>query len=69
MVRADYWDVDDAQVVEKTGHPLDHWKSVLGKAGAATMNSNDVVALLQTQHGVRRYWARTLTTWFSKQAG
>jgi hypothetical protein len=24
VVKADYWDVDDAQVVEKTGHPLAH---------------------------------------------
>jgi hypothetical protein len=69
MVKADYWDVDNAQVVEKTGHPLAHWKGVLGKAGAVAMKSNDVVALLQTQHGVPRYWARTLTTWFSKQTG
>lgn len=67
MVKADYWDVDDAQVVAKTGRPLSHWRSVLKQAGAATMKSNDVVALLQTQHGVPRYWARTLTTWFSKQ--
>jgi hypothetical protein len=42
---------------------------VLGKAGAATMKSNDLVALLQTQHGVPRYWARTLTAWFGRQAG
>ena len=69
MVRADYWDVDDAQVVEKTGHPLAHWRSVLSKAGAATTTSSELVALLQTQHGVPRYWARTLTTWFSRQTG
>lgn len=69
MVKAAYWDVSDAQVVEKTGHSLAHWKSVLSAAGAATMKSNEVVALLQTQHGVQRYWARTLTMWFSRQAG
>ena len=68
MVKADYWDVDDAQVVEKTGHPLAHWRDLLSKAGAGTMTSNEVVALLQSQHGVPRYWARTLTTWFSKSA-
>ena len=66
MVKADYWDVDDAQVVEKTGQPLAHWRSVLSAAGADAMKPADVVALLQTQHGVPRYWARTLTTWFSK---
>jgi hypothetical protein len=69
MVRAEYWEVDDAQVLEKTGHPLAHWRDVLSKAGAGAMKSNDVVALLQSQHGVPRYWARTLTTWFSKSAG
>lgn len=67
MVKADYWDVGDEQVIEKTGKPLAHWKGVLTRLGAASMKSNDVVATLVEQHGVPRYWARTLTTWFGKQ--
>lgn len=69
MVKADYWDVTDDQVVEKTGHPLAHWRAVLDGIGAANLKSNDVVAALQSGHGVPRYWARTLTTWYLKQAG
>ncbi|MBI1333672.1 MAG: hypothetical protein GC165_12425 [Armatimonadetes bacterium] len=64
-MRSDYWNVDDAQVVEKTGHPLAHWKQVLDEFGAVDKKSNDVVAHLQT-FGVPRYWARTLTTNYLK---
>jgi hypothetical protein len=64
MVKAEYWDVSGEQVVEKTGHPLAHWKAVLTRPGAATLKSGDVVAMLQGQYQVPRYWARTLTTWF-----
>ena len=66
MVKADYWDVDDAQVVEKTGQSLAHWAQVLDAFGAAAAKSNDVVAHLQGAHGVPRYWARTLTTNYLK---
>jgi hypothetical protein len=66
-MKSDYWNVTDGQVVEKTGKPLSHWKKVLDKFGAADKKSNDVVAHLQKEHGVGRYWARTLTTWHLKQ--
>ena len=65
-MKADYWNVDDEQVIEKTGKPLAHWKKVLDAFGAATKKSNDVVAHLQASHGVPRYWARTLTTRYLK---
>ena len=68
-MKSDYWNVNDDQVIEKTGHPLAHWKQVLEKFGAAAKKSNEVVVHLQTAHGVPRYWARTLTTWFLKQHG
>lgn len=67
MVKADYWDVTDEQVVEKTGKGLAHWRKVLTTFGAKEKKSNDVVAHLQKDHGVPRYWARTLTTWHAKQ--
>lgn len=66
-MRSDYWDVTDEQVVEKTGRPLRHWDRVLDAFGAAGKKSDDVVAHLQQQHGVPRYWARTLTTRYLKQ--
>lgn len=65
-MKPDYWDVTNEQVVEKTGKPLAHWKGVLKRYDAASKKSNDVVAHLQKEHQVPRYWARTLTTWFLK---
>jgi len=66
-MKSDYWNVTDEQVVEKTGQPLAHWRTVLDAFGARGKKSNDVVAHLQKDHGVPRYWARTLTTWYLKQ--
>jgi hypothetical protein len=67
-MRSDYWDVADEQVIEKTGHPLVHWKTILDSFSAGEKKSNDVVAHLQNDHGVPRYWARTLTTWYAKRS-
>jgi len=66
-MKSDYWNVEDAQVVEKTGKPLAHWRKILDAFGTAGRKSNDVVAHLQKEHGVPRYWARTLTTWHAKR--
>jgi hypothetical protein len=65
-MKIDYWNVTDEQVVEKTGKPLAHWMKVLDKFGAVKKPSNDVVAHLQKDHEVPRYWARTLTTRYLK---
>ncbi len=66
-MKTDYWNVTDEQVIDKTGKSLDHWRKVLAAFGASDKKSNDVVAHLQKDHGVPRYWARTLTTWYLKQ--
>jgi len=66
-MKADYWNVSDEQVIEKTGKPLAHWGKVLARFDAGARKSNDVVAHLQKEHGVPRYWARTLTTWYAKK--
>ncbi len=66
-MKSDYWNVEDEQVIEKTGRNLAHWKKVLDKFKAAGKNSNDIVAHLQKEHEVPRYWARTLTTWYGKR--
>jgi hypothetical protein len=68
-MKSDYWNVTDEQVVEKTGQPLSHWKTVLDRFGAAERKSNDIVAHLHSEHDVSRYWARTLTTWYLKNRG
>ena len=65
-MKSDYWNVSDEQVIEKTGKPLKHWDKVLKQFDAANKKSNDVVAHLQNEHDVPRYWARTLTTRYIK---
>ena len=66
-MKTDYWNVTDEQVIEKTGKAISHWTKVLDKFGAAGKKSNDVVAHLVKDHGVPRYWARTLTTRYLKE--
>ncbi len=66
-MKKEYWDVSNEQVVEKTGKKITEWITLLGKMKAAEMKSNDVVAHLQHEHNVPRYWARTLTTLYLKQ--
>lgn len=65
-MKKEYWDVTDEQVMEKTGKPLSYWMAVLDAFQAAEKKSNDVVAHLQNDHDVPRYWARTLTTHYLK---
>ena len=65
-MKSDYWNVSDEQVIEKTGKPLKHWDKVLKQFDAGNKKSNDVVAHLQQEHDVPRYWARTLTTRYQK---
>ena len=65
-MKSDYWNVTDEQVIEKTGNPLGHWMETLDRFGASQRKSNEAVAHLQKEHGVARYWARTLTTHYLK---
>ena len=65
-MKSDYWNVTDEEVKEKTGTPLAAWMKILDAFDAASRKSNDVVAHLQGEHGVPRYWARTLTTRYLK---
>lgn len=68
-MKSDYWNVTDEQVIEKTGKSLKHWEEVLDRFQSSTKKSNDSVAHLQKDHGVPRYWARTLTTGYLKRHG
>ena len=67
-MKQDYWNVSDEQVIEKTGKKLADWMKALDRFKAAEKKSNDVVAHLQQEHSVPRYWARTLTTNYLKRA-
>lgn len=67
-MKKEYWDVTDEQVIEKTGKPIAFWMQSLEEFGAGEKKSNEVVAFLQETHAVPRYWARTLTTLFSKKS-
>jgi hypothetical protein len=66
-MKKEYWDVSDDQVVEKTGKKIAEWIKILDKLKASEKKSNDVVAYLQKDHVVPRYWARKLTTLYLKQ--
>lgn len=65
-MKKEYWDVTDEQVIEKTGKKISDWIKILEKFKAAEKKSNDVVAHLQKEYEVPRYWARTLTTYYLK---
>ncbi len=66
-MKKDYWNVDDDQVIEKTGKPIAHWINVLDAFKAASKKSTESVEHLQEKHNVPRYWARTLTTRYLKE--
>ncbi len=68
-MKTEYWDVTDVQVKEKTGKELAEWMTILDSFNAAHRKSNEVVAMLQNDHAVPRYWARTLTTHYLKKKG
>lgn len=65
-MKKEYWDVTDEQVLEKTGKMIAQWIAILDQFKAAEQKSNDVVAFLQIDYAVPRYWARTLTTLYLK---
>ena len=66
-MKKDYWNVSDEQVFEKTGKPLSEWNKILHDFDSLNKKSNDVVKHLQTEFNVPRYWARTLTTRFTRE--
>jgi hypothetical protein len=66
-MKEDYWNVSDEQVFEKTGKNLAEWLKILTLFQAEDKKSNDVVAHLQQEYNVPRYWARTLCTHYLKK--
>ncbi len=66
-MKKENWDVTNEPLLEKTGKGKAEWTEILDAFAAAEKKSNEVVAHLQEQYGVPRYWARTLTTLYLKQ--
>lgn len=66
-MKKEYWDVTNEQVTEKTGKGIQEWITILDELKAAELKSSAVVAHLQENYGVPRYWARTLTTLYLKK--
>ncbi len=66
-MKNDYWNVEDAQVIEKTGKTIREWITILDGFEASNKKSNEVVTHLQQTFNVPRYWARTLTTLYLKE--
>lgn len=65
-MKSDYWNVPDEQLLEKTGKNSADWIKILKAFKAEEKKSNDIVAHLQSEYNVPRYWARTLTTMYLK---
>lgn len=59
---AENWNVSNDEVLLKTGKNSIDWCRILDRSSAFNMKPNDIVAFLQTEHGVHRHWARILTT-------
>ena len=68
-MKQDYWNVSDEQVVEITRKKISEWIRILDEFKASEKKSTDVVAHLQQEYNVPRYWARTITTHYLKQKG
>jgi len=65
-MKKEYWDVEDEQVIEKTGKKISEWIEILDQFNAGEKKSNESVAFLQMDYNVPRYWARTLVTYYLK---
>lgn len=65
-MKKDYWNVNDEQVIKMTGKNISEWLKIMDKFKALEKKSNEVVAHLQKEYDVPRYWARTLTTHYQK---
>ena len=66
-MKKEYWVVTDEQIIEKTGKKIEAWITILDQFKSNEKKSNEVVAYLQEEYEVPRYWARTLTTFYTKR--
>jgi hypothetical protein len=56
-------------VQNKTGRSWSNWFSILDAAGARKMNYKEIVAILLSQHRLRRWWAQKITILYELERG
>jgi hypothetical protein len=66
-MKKNYWDVEEEQLVEKTGKKISQWISILDKFKSTEKKSNNSVALLEEEYDVPVYWARIIVAHYLKQ--
>jgi hypothetical protein len=57
----------DTSAYQNTGKSLKDWKTILDGAAVSKKKRDEIVAFLQKEHGVQRYWADTLMDWYAGQ--
>ncbi len=68
-MKQDYWNITDEQVIEKTEKTISEWMKIFDAFKAGEKKPNDVIAYLQENYSLPRYWARTLTAYYLKKIG
>ena len=61
--------ISDAKYVEKTGHGLDHWFSVLDQFGAVEKGHTAAARHLYETHGVAGWYAQGITVAYERARG
>ena len=59
----------DKGIQAKTGKTYSDWFALLDAAGARKMTYNEIVAILQSQHRLGRWWAQKLTIMYQLERG
>ena len=66
-MKKNYWDVEEGQLVEKTGKKISQWISILDKFKVIEKKPNEGITLLEEEYDVPKYWARTIITCYLKR--
>ena len=61
--------MSDEAVKAKTGKNWKEWFAILDKAGATTLTHQEIVKLLNTNHGVGPWWQQMVTVTYEQQRG
>ena len=61
--------MSDAAVKAKTGKTWKQWFQILDRAGAKKMSHQEIVKLLNSEHGVGPWWQQMVTVTYEQQSG
>ncbi len=61
--------IGDATVRARTGKGWGQWFAILDRAGAATKNHKEIVALLVARYEVRSWWRQMITVMYEEERG